>query len=225
MYLAYWLRRNDIADGHNYGNLTEWKCVSCDKDGLREYTCQNCGDRKKEVVSAIGHNFGEWILSTPPTAVAKGIERRECGNCGKKEYKNVDKLESTVSLSKQTVSLKVGQSVKIDAGGFEKGDYVLKWKNSNPKAASFKKNGSNACTINAKVLVLTALSSGVVKRKNCLDCLFFIWLHVAVDLLIQVFDVSVQFIDMGKKHAHHFLSGSEDICEIMKDLCLAAKQL
>lgn len=140
----------EIADGHNYGKPIEWQKVTCTTDGKMEYTCLNCRDRKEEVVPATGHNFGEWILSTPPTAVAKGKERRECGSCGKKEYKSVNKLESTVSLSKETVNLKVGQSVKIDAGGFEKGDYVLKWKNSNPKAASFKRNGSNACTIKAK---------------------------------------------------------------------------
>lgn len=154
----------EIADGHNYGSPIEWQKVTCTKDGKREYTCLNCGDRKEEVVPATGHNFGEWILSTPPTAVAKGKERRECGNCGKKEYKSVDKLESTVSLSKETANLKVGQSVKIDASGFEKGDYVLKWKNSNPKAASFKRNGGNSCTIKAiksgKTKITVVMGSG-----------------------------------------------------------------
>lgn len=155
----------EISNIHNYGNSTEWKRVSCDKDGLREYTCQNCGYRKEEVVPAMGHNFGEWILSTPPTAVAKGKERRECEKCGKKEYKSVDKLESSVLLSRETLDLKVGQSVKIDASGFAKGDYVLKWKNSNSKIASSKKNGSTACTIKAKNPGKAKIT--VVMRSGC----------------------------------------------------------
>lgn len=155
----------DIADGHNYGNPVEWQRVTCEKDGTREYTCQNCGDRKEEVVPATGHNFDEWILSTPPTAIAKGKERRECEKCGKKEYKSVDKLEAFIELSEETMDLKVGKSASLRAEGFTKGDYVLKWKNANPKVASFKRNGSNACTIKAKKSGKTKIT--VVMRSGC----------------------------------------------------------
>lgn len=155
----------EIADGHNYGTPTEWKKVTCTTDGLKEYTCQNCGDRKEEVVPATGHDFGEWILSTPPTAITKGKERRECQNCGKKEYKSVSKLEPNCTLSEPTVDLKVGKSVTLRADGFAKGDYVLKWKNSNPKVASFKRNGSSACTIKAKKAGKTKIT--VVMRSGC----------------------------------------------------------
>lgn len=155
----------EISDGHNYGNPTEWKKVTCTTDGLREYTCQNCGDRKEEIVPATGHNFGEWILSTPPTAIAKGKERRECEKCRKKEYKSVDKLEAFVNLSEEMLDLKVGKSASLRVDEFAKGDYVLKWKNSNPKVASFKRNGSNACTIKAKKAGKTKIT--VVMRSGC----------------------------------------------------------
>lgn len=155
----------DISEGHNYGNPTEWQHTTCDKDRIREYTCQNCGDRKEEIVPATGHNFGEWILSTPPTAIAKGKERRECEKCGKKEYKSVDKLQPTVNLSDETMDLKIGKYASLQAEGFAKGDYVLKWKNSNPKVASFKRNGSNACTIKAKKVGKTKIT--VVLRSGC----------------------------------------------------------
>lgn len=155
----------EIADGHNYGMPIEWQKVTCTTDGKREYTCLNCRDKKEEIIPAIGHNFSEWILSTQPTSIAKGKERRECANCGKKEYKSVDKLEAFVNLSEEDVELKIGKSASLRVDEFAKGDYVLKWKNSNPKVASFKRNGSNACTIKAKKSGKTKIT--VVMRSGC----------------------------------------------------------
>lgn len=154
-----------IADGHNYGTPTEWQKVTCTTDGTREYTCLNCGERREETVPATGHNFGEWILSTQPTAIAKGKERRECLNCGKKEYKDVAKLAASVNLSKEELTLKAGKTAKLEAEDIVKGDYILKWKNSNPKVVSFSRKGGKDCVVKAKKAGKTKIT--VVMRSGC----------------------------------------------------------
>ena len=56
---------------HNYGN---WEIVvkpTCTEDGVREKTCDGCGDKIRESIPKTNHNFVDGI----------------CTECGEKEPK------------------------------------------------------------------------------------------------------------------------------------------
>ncbi|MBQ6165134.1 MAG: hypothetical protein IJK23_11725 [Clostridia bacterium] len=42
----------------NKGKVT--KKATCETDGVKTYTCTECGEKKKEIIPALGHAFGDW---------------------------------------------------------------------------------------------------------------------------------------------------------------------
>ncbi len=53
--------------------------------------CKDCGQliAKGQIIEALGHSFGEWVVTTEPTCTEKGEETRTCA-CGEKETRPVD---------------------------------------------------------------------------------------------------------------------------------------
>ena len=74
-----------IIDVHEHEYIKETILPTCEEDGYDIYTCV-CGDTYTEnVVSATGHIYNEWILTTPPTSDMHGEETHNCKVCGKIE--------------------------------------------------------------------------------------------------------------------------------------------
>ena len=67
---------------------------TCDKTGIKTFTCSVCGETKTETVAALGHTFGEWIVIQEPTTTRYGIEERTCTRCGYAEQKIIAKLDN-----------------------------------------------------------------------------------------------------------------------------------
>lgn len=67
---------------------------TCDKPGIKTFTCSVCGETKTETVAALGHTFGEWIVIQAPTTTGYGIEERTCTRCGHAEQRIVAKLDN-----------------------------------------------------------------------------------------------------------------------------------
>ncbi len=64
---------------------------TCTEQGYTTYTCE-CGDSYvANYVDAIGHLFGDWVVTKEPTTDTEGEMERVC-SCGEKEYKSIDKL-------------------------------------------------------------------------------------------------------------------------------------
>ena len=62
---------------HDY--QTEITPPSCSEQGYTTYTCTKCGDsNKNNYTSALGHDFGEWIITTEPTCTTAGEKTRYC---------------------------------------------------------------------------------------------------------------------------------------------------
>ncbi|MBQ1261981.1 MAG: hypothetical protein IIY01_03540, partial [Clostridia bacterium] len=81
--------REVAATGHNYANFIT--APTCTEQGYTTYTC-SCGDSYVDnYVAALGHSFGDWILTTSPTCTEKGIETRSCF-CGHSETSSVPAL-------------------------------------------------------------------------------------------------------------------------------------
>ena len=73
---------------------------SCTQSGLTDGThCSLCGEIIKEQtkIPATGHSYGAWKIVTAATVEAEGLEKRTCGDCGKKEEWTIAKLEPEVT--------------------------------------------------------------------------------------------------------------------------------
>lgn len=74
---------------HNYDAGKVTTAATCDKAGVKTYTCP-CGATKTEPIAATGnHSFGDWAVTTAPTCVKQGTETRTCSVCKKTETRSV----------------------------------------------------------------------------------------------------------------------------------------
>jgi len=90
---------HDIWSGNNYPNTMALfeghyfaTCIhdyevssvinpTCEEQGYTIYTCSICGDEYAgSYTPALGHDWGEWVITTPATCGANGVETRVCGN-------------------------------------------------------------------------------------------------------------------------------------------------
>jgi len=58
--------------------------------GLSSTGCDNGNNTPSHV-----HEWGDWIVTTPPTTTAEGVETRTCATCGEKETRPIAKLPNT----------------------------------------------------------------------------------------------------------------------------------
>ena len=56
--------------------------ATCTEEGIKVYTCENCGDTVEEYLPALGHDFSEeWTVDKEPTFAEEGSESRHCKRC------------------------------------------------------------------------------------------------------------------------------------------------
>ena len=71
------------AIGHEYAaEIT--REPSCTEDGEMTFTCIRCGDSYIEVIYAVGHLWGDWIVEVQATENEEGLEVRICTVCGER---------------------------------------------------------------------------------------------------------------------------------------------
>ena len=51
---------------------------TCTKDGEKFGECSRCGMKTTEKISALGHVWGDWTVTTPATCTNEGVETRIC---------------------------------------------------------------------------------------------------------------------------------------------------
>ena len=79
------------ALGHAY-DATVTTEPTCTTDGVKTFTCKNCGDTYTEAIPAKGHTWGDWTVVKEATATEEGLEERVCSVCGEKESRPIEKL-------------------------------------------------------------------------------------------------------------------------------------
>ncbi len=69
------------ALGHDYvAKVVE---PTCTKDGYKEEVCTRCGEtRKRTILPATGHTYGDWIVDKDATCIESGSKHKTCGTCG-----------------------------------------------------------------------------------------------------------------------------------------------
>ena len=84
----------DTSHNHTWDNGVVTKEATCTKDGVKTFTCTdtNCPDSvktKTEVISALGHSYGEWETIKTATCTEKGSRRHECSRCKNVETEDI----------------------------------------------------------------------------------------------------------------------------------------
>lgn len=154
----------DIAENHTYNDGIVSKEATCDEDGEKTFTCNNCKNTYTEIIEKTGHSFSEWEISEEATALEDGAETRMCYNCKKEETRLIDKLVAFVNLEKKKLNLKVGKTYNLKISDNAYGDYAKNWKSSNKKIVKVNNKNKESCTIKAvkkgKCKVVVMMESG-----------------------------------------------------------------
>jgi hypothetical protein len=49
------------ATGHTWNDGEITKAATCEEDGVKTYTCDDCGETRTETIAALGHEYDDWI--------------------------------------------------------------------------------------------------------------------------------------------------------------------
>ena len=125
------------GESHIYTE-TSRKAPSCGEDGYIEYTCDFCGQTRRETIKKQTDHVFEDVYEAP-TYTKEGKEGRICSLCGKEEVETLAKLEKT-SLSEADISLDdviyTGQAqkplvtVKVNGKKISDSCYSVSYKNN-----------------------------------------------------------------------------------------------
>lgn len=84
---------------HRWDEGVETKAPTCTEAGVKTYTCSQCHDTKTEPISALGHDWGAWNVTTPATETTEGSETRTCQRDGNHtETRSIPKLDHTHNM-------------------------------------------------------------------------------------------------------------------------------
>ena len=77
---------------------------TCTEGGYTLHACTKCryGYTDNET-APLGHSWGDWVLTTPPTEESAGEETRVCGTCGETETRPVEWVDSGLRVLTPTV--------------------------------------------------------------------------------------------------------------------------
>lgn len=77
---------NPTTDAHVHDYSTKETPATCTEKGKETFTCA-CGHTYSEEIPAIGHNWGEWIITAPALLEKDGTETRTCTVCSATDTK------------------------------------------------------------------------------------------------------------------------------------------
>jgi uncharacterized repeat protein (TIGR01451 family) len=76
------------------------KEATCTADGVKTYTCANCGETKTEAIAATGHNFDAGVETKAATCTEEGVKTYTCANCGETKTEAIPAKGHTESEEK-----------------------------------------------------------------------------------------------------------------------------
>lgn len=80
---------------HDWDGGEVTKPATCKEEGIRTYTCRNCGEIKTEEIPKLSHEY-EWVVTKEATTEEEGVKEYKCKLCG-----DVAKTESIPKLEQE----------------------------------------------------------------------------------------------------------------------------
>lgn len=96
---------------HDY-EMVETVEPTCVENGYTKYVCTLCShEYKGDIVNALGHTPGDWIIDVAPTATQTGIRHNECVVCN--ELVTTEVMPALAKLVIDQVESKAGHTVRV----------------------------------------------------------------------------------------------------------------
>lgn len=73
----------DIAESHSYDDGVVTQEETCEKDGIKTFTCDNCKNTYTESIKATGHTYDNGVKTKNATCISDGIKTFTCLKCSK----------------------------------------------------------------------------------------------------------------------------------------------
>ncbi len=89
--------KNLPATDHLYAEI-EYVEPTCDKDGYKKYQCtyDDCDETYTDVIPALGHVYGDWVVVREPSCVNIGMMMSACTRCELSKSRYLDATGHTV---------------------------------------------------------------------------------------------------------------------------------
>ena len=81
-----------IRNNGNHMYYAEVDEPTCTEPGMVWWQCIYCDDMQEEILPALGHDWGEWIVLLEPTCTEEGARYRICNRCGAGEDEPIPAL-------------------------------------------------------------------------------------------------------------------------------------
>lgn len=95
---------DEIWHDHSYNNGVITQAADCTTDGIKTYTCSECGTEKTETISATGHTSAAAVTETGNDGCSYSVVY--CSSCGEElsRTKLADELVNNSSVNKTTAA-------------------------------------------------------------------------------------------------------------------------
>lgn len=152
--------------------------ATCTSDGTTDKTvCTNPDCLMvlvpSEAIPALGHNWGEWDVTTPATESATGLKRRECSRCDAYEELVIPRVGEIVALRNIAVVTKVGelpvlpaQVAGLRADGTIAGQCDVVWAEHDAPSAVGKSTITGTATVDNEAMPVTASVRATVEQSD-----------------------------------------------------------
>lgn len=129
------MRTEEIpATGHSFDEWTETRAAECEIPGEEKKVCSACGTEETRKIPALGHLFVNYVVVTPATDLAEGLERAACENgCGQTEERTIARLPHVHDYNKE--------KTRVEATCTEDGYYVLECRCGSTMKTDIAKTG------------------------------------------------------------------------------------
>ena len=84
----------NVVVEHTYA-VKEIVNASCTENGYTLVACECGATEKRDLISPNGHDWGEWVVTTPATVDNYGVKTRKCKNCDATDTETIEKLPIT----------------------------------------------------------------------------------------------------------------------------------
>ncbi|MBD5104217.1 MAG: hypothetical protein HDT47_05045 [Ruminococcaceae bacterium] len=84
-----------ISCAHTWNAGTVTEEPSCTENGVKTFTCIDCGETKTEDIAALGHDRDGGTVTAEPTCTEKGVKTFTCTRCNDTKTEEVEALGHT----------------------------------------------------------------------------------------------------------------------------------
>ncbi|MCR5782503.1 MAG: sortase [Clostridia bacterium] len=97
------LKKQEIipAAGHKWDEGKVTKAPTCTGEGVKQFTCTVCDEKKTESVASLGHDWAvDFTIDKEPTAAAPGEKSIHCSRCdARKDITEIEKIHTHTSVT------------------------------------------------------------------------------------------------------------------------------